>query len=133
MIFAGGDFDRQQRSMDAINTAFTTLNQTPIYRERLVILCDKPNEKRKADFEKFTNGYPHLQKNSQLVVAPVCALEEAYPAKWIKSAEEVAKLSPHDKTKLAAEVGDSITQDQFEKEMQHVFQSLQVAWEKAHK
>lgn len=132
VVFAGGDFDRQKKSMDAVNTAFTPLDQTPVYRERLVILCDKPNERRAKDFEKFRTGYPHLEANNQLVVAPVCALEEAYPAPWKKTADEVAKFSSREKTDLASLVGQSVTHEQFERDLAHVFQSLQLAWEKAH-
>jgi predicted ATPase len=132
-IFAEGDFDRQRKSMDAINTAFTPLNQTPVYRDRIVILCDKPNEQRAADFEKFVRGYSHLQQNNQLVVAPVCALEETYPDAWKKTPDEVVKLKPREKTDLAAAVGDGITKDQFEQQMGHIFQALQTAWDKAHR
>lgn len=132
VIYAGGDFERQQRSMDAINTAFTPLNQTPIYRDRLVILCDKPNEQREADFERFVSGYPHLKENGQIVVAPVCSLEEAFPLPWKRTVEEVSKLSHREKTDLAAGVGDSISKEQVERDMNHVFQALQAVWHKAH-
>ena len=132
VVFAGGDFERQQKSMDAINTAFTPLNQTPVYRERLVVLCDKPNEQRTKEFEKFCTAYPHLVANNQLIVAPVCALEETYPAPWKKTPAEAFNLSGRDKTDLAALVGQEITQQQFEHDLVHIFQALQRAWEKAH-
>ena len=131
IIFAGGD-SKQEKSMDAINTAFTPLYQTPVYRDRLVILCDKPSEQRAKDFEKFRKGYPALGDTGRLVVAPVGSLEEAYPAPWKKTAEEVAKLSPREKTGLADEVGRGVTQQQFENDLAHIFGSLLVAWEKAH-
>lgn len=133
IIFAEGDFDRQQKSMDALNMIFTPLNQTPVYRDCLMILCDKPNEHRKAAFDEFCKVYSHLLQNKQLLVAPVSALEESYPAPWKKTAEEVAKLSGRDKTALAASVGDSIAQAQFEQEMKHAYQALQDAWERAYK
>lgn len=132
VVFAGGDFDRQQKSMDAINTAFTPLNQTPIYKDRLIVLCDKPNAQREKDYGKFCMGYPHLQKNGQLFTAPVCALEEAYPAPWRRTAEEAGKLTAREKTDLALEVGDGISQQQLETDMVHIFQALQQAWSKAH-
>ena len=118
--------------MDAINTAFTPLYQTPVYRDRLVILCDKPSEQRAKDFEKFRKGYPAMEDTGRLVVAPVGSLEEAYPAPWKKAADEVAKLSPRDKTDLADEVGQGVTQQQFETDLAHIFGSLSVAWAKAH-
>jgi hypothetical protein len=133
VVFSGGDFERQQKSMDAIDAAFTPLNRTPVYSKRLVILCDKPNAQRAKDFEKFCTGYPHLKANNQLVVAPVCALEEAYPVPWKKTADDIAKLSPRDKTDLAALVGRGIAQEQFEHHLAHVFHSLQIAWANAHR
>lgn len=131
IIFAGGD-SKQEKSMDAINSAFTPLYQTPVYRDHLVILCDKPNDKRAKDFEKFRKGYPDLDASGRLVVAPTGSLEESYPGPWKKSANEVSSLSPREKTDLAALVGGSITQQQFEQELPHVFNSLKIAWEKAH-
>ncbi len=132
VIFSGGD-SKQEKSMDAINTAFTPLNQTPVYRDRLVILCDKPSEQRTKGFENFRKGYPVLEETGRLVVAPVGSLEEAYPAPWKKTAVEVTKLTPRQKTDLAALVGQEITQRQFEHDLAHIFESLRVAWEKAHK
>lgn len=132
VVFAGGDFDRQQKSMDAINIAFTPLNQTPIYKERLVILCDKPSAQRQKDYQKFCDGYPHLHSNGQLLTAPVNALEEAYPAPWKKSANDIGKLSGRDKTDLAELVGNGITKEQFENEMEYVFTALSKAWDMAY-
>ena len=132
IVFSGGDFDKQQKSMNAINTAFTPLNQTPIYKDRLILLCDKPSQQREKDYENFCNGYPHLLKSGQLVTAPVGALEEAYPPPWKKTTEEAGKLSSREKTDLALAVGNGITQPQFEADMVHIFQALGLAWSKAH-
>ncbi len=131
VIFAGGD-SKQEKSMDAINTAFTPLYQTPVYRDRLVILCDKPTEQRTKDFERFRKAYPALESTGRLVVAPVGSLEEAYPAPWKKAPEVVVKLSHREKTDLAAVAGQEITQEQFERDLAHIFESLTVAWAKAH-
>ena len=133
VVFAGGDFDAQEKSMAAINTAFTPLNQTPVYRNKLILLCDKPNERRAADFTKFCDGYKHLQAQGQLVVSLCCTLEESYPAPWKNSVEEAAKLSARQKTDLAEVVGNKISKEQFEADMGHMFRALQTAWEKAYK
>jgi len=133
VVFAEGDFERQQKSMDAINTAFTPLYQTPVYRDRLVILCDKPNKKREDHFNVFTKAYPDLTKNGQLVVALAEAIEETYPAPWKKAAEEVSRMRAREKTDLAETVGDSVTKESFEKEMPKVHEALAKAWEKAHR
>lgn len=132
VIFAEGDLERQRKSMDAINIAFTPLNQTPIYRKHLVILCDKPNEQQREEFGKFVGAYPHLAANGQLIESPTHSLEEGYPAPWTKTAAEVAAMPPRHKIGLAVEVGNSITQADFESGMSVVFRALCAAWEKAH-
>lgn len=133
IIFAEGDIERQRKSMDSINTAFTPLNQTPIYRERLVVLCDKPNEQQAAEYDKFLVAYPHLTTNNQLVSLTTNSLEESYPAPWAKTAEEVSVMTSRQKTDLASKVGDCILQDNFESSMPEVFLALRMAWEMAHK
>ena len=131
VIFAGGD-SKQQKSMDAINAAFTPLNQTPVYRDRLVVLCDKPSNQRLKDFERFRAGYAHLETTGRLIVAPMGSLEETYPAQWRKNADAVSKLTPREKTDLASEVGQMISQEQFEGEMSHLFAALTISWDRAH-
>lgn len=131
VIFSGGD-SKQERSMDAINAAFTPLNQTPVYKDRLVILCDKPSLQRSNDFDRFRNGYPALEDSNRLIVAPVGSLEEAYPSPWTKDSGQVAKFTSREKTDLAKVVGLNITQTQFEREMPHVFRALRQAWALAH-
>ena len=118
--------------MDAINTAFTPLNQTPIYRNHLVILCDKPNDQQTSEFGKFVVAYPHLLTNNQLFKLDTNSLEESYPTPWKKTADEAASLTSRQKTDLAAEVGDNIAKAGFEADMPIVFQALSAAWEKAH-
>jgi putative ATP-dependent endonuclease of the OLD family len=133
VIFSGGDFEKQRKSMDALNNAFTPLNQTPVYRDRLVIVCDEPHAARRADFEKFAACYSHLIQNGQLIVAPTCALEESYPDPWRCNPAEVAKMKPEEKSNLARTVGDAIGREQFETEMEYMFSALRICWGKAHK
>lgn len=133
VIRANGDDGRQQRTMDAINTAFTPLVQTPIYSERLVVLCDKPHQQREEDFKRFCSAYKALNDKGHIVVSLQCSLEECYPAQWQKSAEEVAQMKSSEKTALAAEVGQTIEKDQFEREMPHIFNALTKVWASAHK
>lgn len=68
LIIATGDSAQQERSMNAINMAFTPLYQTPVYKDRLVLLCDKPGPPKEADFKKFREGYPGLQDGDQIFV-----------------------------------------------------------------
>jgi len=133
VIFGGGDHRKQEKSMDAINVAFTPLYQTPVYRERLVLLCDKPNAEREADYARFRTAYKTLVDGGQIIEAPYGSLEECYPEPWRKSAEEVKQLLPSDKMELAKAASQAITQEQFENEMPHIRQALQKAWDTAHK
>jgi putative ATP-dependent endonuclease of the OLD family len=133
VIFGGGDHRKQEKSMNAINVAFTPLYQTPVYRERLVLLCDKPSAEREVDYKQFRNAYKALVDGGQIIEAPFGSLEECYPEPWKKSAEEVKKLLSSGKTELAKVVSQAITQEQFEKEMPHIHQALHKAWDSAHK
>jgi hypothetical protein len=133
IIFAGGDTVKQSRSIDAINTVFTPLNQTPVYRNCLVLLCDKPNAAQQNEYEKFRTKYQNLKDEDQIFIQPTCTIEEAYPAPWKKTAAEIEKMKPTDKTELGKIVGDAISKAEFETSLQVVFASLSKAWEKAHK
>ena len=132
VIFADGDTERQRKSMDAINIAFTPLNQTPVYCERLVLLCDKPNDQQIEQFDKFIAAYPHLTRNGQLIKQGSFSLEECYPNPWRKNADQVADMPAREKTELATTVGENIRQGDFEVGMTDVFKALVSAWKKAH-
>ncbi len=132
IIFASGDIVQQERSMYAINTAFTPLYQTPIYRDRLMIICDRPNEQQQADYDVFAGAYPSVVTNGQIHQLPTGSLEECYPLEWRKTGEQVARMKKNDKRELAIMVGDEIDQQRFEVEMASVFAALNAAWGRAH-
>lgn len=132
IIFAGGDATKQERSIDAINTAFTPLNQTPVYRNKLVIICDLPNNQQQAEFTRFKTAYPHLVANSQLFVLTAGSIEELYPAAWRKTAIEVKAMTPREKTELGKTVGESISQADFESSLKTLYLALDRAWTQAH-
>ncbi len=132
IIFAGGDTQKQRKSMDAINTIFTPLYQTPIYKKRLSVLCDAPNETQKTTYEKFKKDYDELVSNQQITEIPFGSIEEYYPEPWKKTAEAVREMSSLDKTTLATKVGEDITQQQFQNEMIVIFQALTRTWNRAH-
>ena len=133
IIFASGDTAKIKKSMDAVNAAFTPLYQTPIYRDCLMLLCDKPNDKQKKEYDKFIDSYPSLIKNGQLVVLPTCSIEEYYPLPWRRSQDQVKSMLPREKTDLAARVGEEISKAMFEKEMPVLLEALSNAWQKAHR
>lgn len=132
VIRAEGDHTRQERTMNAISVAFSPLAHTPVYRDRLVVLCDKPSVGRQRDFDLFMASYREHDERGQFVVAPTHSLEESYPARWRKTADEVKTMKSRDKTALADDVGQSITQEEFETEMPKMFEALTRAWERAH-
>lgn len=132
VIRAGGDHDAQRKSMHAINLVLTPLFHTPVYKERLVVLCDRPHQTREKDFEDFRGAYKALVDRGQIVVSPHQSLEEAYPARWRKTPDEVAAMKGADKTALARLVGSEISKDQFEQEMPDIFAALEKSWQGAH-
>lgn len=136
IIFASGDINKQERSMEAINAAYVPLGVTsPVYKDRLVILCDKPKDKkREEDKKRFLLSNKHLESNSQYFELPFDALEKYYPKKWAKNEEEIKKLDEdlNGKMLFARDViAREITKDQFEKEMPVLYQALKRCWELA--
>jgi putative ATP-dependent endonuclease of the OLD family len=131
IVFSEGDIEKQRKSMDAINTLFLPLFTSPVYRDRLVILCDAPaTDKSTRDFTTFTAAYPALSSNSQLFILGTTSIEESYPAPFTKTAAEIIELEKHRGTKaqLAEHVGKQITQLQFETEMPIVKAALDRCW-----
>ena len=132
LIRAEGDHEKQRRSMDAINVAFTPVAQTPVYGTRFVVLLDKPTEDRQRDFDRFLACYAEHNKRGQFLFSPYGSLEESYPDPWKKSAIEVKGMTSREKSSLAETVGEMIEKAQFEAEMPHLHQALQKAFENSH-
>lgn len=134
IIYAEGDHGRQLESMEGINKVFIPLHFSPVYKERLVILCDTPNETRETDFMNFKKAYPYLEINKQLVVIPHQRLEEYYPIPWKKTVKEAQAMNGDKNAKLllAREVGNAITKEQFELEMKEILSALNTCWDKAY-
>lgn len=133
VIFATGDTVQQERSMNAVNMVFTPLNQTSVYKDRLVLLCDKPGPEKEKDFKKFRDIYPGLKDGDQVFVLDTETLEESYASPWKKTSAEAKAMNGGAKAELAATVGDNISKEQFESEMPRVFAALRKAWEKAYR
>ena len=128
ILSAEGNELQQGRSMNMVSKAYMPTKS--IYRDRVVILCDKP-EGREADFEKFIDSYK-LKKDEDYFVLTQASLEEYYPSPWKKSSEEVKELGTNrGKVTLAKKVAGEITRSQFEEEMPLVFNALKKAEERA--
>lgn len=135
IVYAEGSSEQQRRSMNAINKLFNPLAVNPVYRDRLVIVCDKPSTTASlADFEKFKNTYPSLTTNCQLYVLTSSSLEEYYPEPFKATAEQAATMSqtPGLKVELSRHVGSQIEQSQFENEMTLLKAALDKCWKEAY-
>ena len=99
----------------------------PIYREKTVLLCDKPDAVKEQRFTEFKKNNPTLERNNQIHVLPSASIEDYYPGKW----KPKTQLNGKAKKRLAEKVGKEITQSEFETEMPVIHLTLQQCWIKA--
>ncbi len=125
VLFGGGDIDEQEATLLAVHKLLAPLTdaENPVYRDRVVVLIDRPNDKQKNKYELFKKGYPYLYDSDRVFEMPHCSLEECYPAPFAKTAEEV-KAFGKQKVPYAREVGANITMQQFEHDMPVVAAAL---------
>ena len=122
ILAAEGDINQQNKSMDAINKVLLPIR--PIYKDKLVILCDNPTPQRQTDFDNFIRSYS-LSENEDYFKITNNSLEEYYPANWAKTPAEVVEMQKkREKVTYAEEVANEITQDEFESAMSVVHQAL---------
>ena len=134
IVYAHGDIIQIERSMYAISQVIVPLHGSPVYKDRLVVMCDQAvEEKQKKALETFRSAYKDVAKD-RLFVLSSGSIEELYPEPWKKTAAQVKELGKADGAKiaLARNVGDGISQEQFEKEMAGVFAALSTCWSKAY-
>lgn len=129
IIPARGDHNRSRQNMDAINLVFQPLSLRAIYKEKLAILCDKPDPDKQASFERFKSSNSFLESNNQLWVLPVGSLEEYYPLKFRSIIPQ--RPTGEQKVDLAKTIGEEITKAEFETEMKIFFDALSFAMDKA--
>ena len=120
--------------IDSDNAVFAPLAQNPIYRDKLIILCDSPHPSKQTDFEQFKKDYNAFVGNNQLHVLPVQSLEEYYPGQYKKTSDEVKDLGKQLglKRELARHAGKNITQAEFENDMPALFAALVACWSNAY-
>lgn len=129
VVCAKGDHDRIEANMEALNLVFQPLYGNAVYRERLIVFCDAPNEQKAESFRLFKARNPELLKRNQFVELPVNQIESYYPPPW----KNEDKLKSHQKRNLARKVADEISKEQFERDMFLALQALLRCWDKAHK
>lgn len=123
---ANGDDEAQSQSMNSLNKAFAPLKAKPIYKERMVILCDQPDPEKLSRFNDFKQENGYLERNGQLFVLPCNGLEDYYPENLI------AECTRTDKVKKSKWMANNITKEQFETEMPIMFSALSACWAKAY-
>jgi len=130
ILFAGGDINEQEASLLAVHKLFNPLagSENPIYKDRAVILIDKPNASQQNKYKLFKQGYPYLFDNNQVIELPYETIEEYYPSAYKKSHEESIIMGREGKkVKFAIEVGLNISQEEFEQNMPLLFNALRLA------
>lgn len=125
IIPANGDVEQAERTINAIEVAFSPLENS-LYQEKAVILCDQPSPQKEAGVKDFLSRYQHLKEN-RFFTLPVTDLEAYYPEEWKRE----QKVNSQKKKSLAKRAGASIDKHQFETEMPIIFQALQRCWELA--
>lgn len=126
ILFSGGDLDMQEGDLLAVHHLFKPLagSDNPIYKDRAIVVIDKPNDGQRNKYDLFRNGYPYLFQNGQVYELDTETLEEYYPGAFKKQRGEV----PNDtKVAYARDVARSITRNQFEQEMPKLFLALKAA------
>lgn len=132
IVPAEGDTHQANRSINAINKAFSPLRRS-LYARKTIILCDKPTPRAKLGFDDFIKEHQVEADNGQICLLPHGSLEECYPDHdgWRRTADQVSKMPGQNKIKLAREVGQSITKEDFESAMGECFSALGKSWANA--
>lgn len=134
VLFAGGDLDEQQPTLLAVHKLFSPLagSDNPIYKDKAVVLIDKPNTTQQTKYNLFKQGYPYLFNNNQVFELTTESLEEYYPSPYTKNSSEIAQLvADGKKVEYAKDVAEKITQEQFENNMSVFFNALKKCNESA--
>lgn len=134
VLYSGGDISEQEPTLLAVHKLFSPLagSDNPIYKEKAIVLIDKPTPKQRSKYDLFNKGYPYLFENKQVFELPTTSLEEYYPKPYTKTADEVQQLQIEgEKVEYAKQVADKITQKQFENEMALIFQALEACNQKS--
>lgn len=145
IIQAKGNHDQTDKVVNAIDKAFSPL-QTSIYKDKIIILTDKPSIEAQAGFSDFLQKHKNITHNNQIFILPVRDIEQYYPnqtdpiyGNWKKTQMEIdaekekgkKNFTSEKKVKLAIAVGNNITQKQFEGDMNVCYDALQKCWDSA--
>lgn len=126
ILYAGGDIEVQEPTLLAVHRLFVPLAgaENPIYREKAIVIIDKPNDEQQTKYNQFKEGYPYLFQNGQAFELEVETLEEYYPEAYRKTKDEI---TIEQKVPYAKEIAGKITKDEFESQMSILFNALEAA------
>lgn len=132
IIYAEGDALEQARSLDAIGKVYAPLVSNPVYKNKIVTVCEKPKTPAaQTHLISMKKAFPAMESAGHIIELPVFSIEEYYPSPWKKTTSEVSTMISKDKKDLAEKVGDSISQSEFESEMEVFLTALNKAWNAA--
>lgn len=126
ILFAGGDLVAQEPTLLAVHRLFIPLagSENPIYKDKAVVVIDKPNNSQQTLYNQFKEGYPYLFNNGQAFELEEETLEMSYPNGHKKAKDEIQN---DEKVSYAKQVANEITQDQFENDMKKFHEALEAA------
>jgi predicted ATPase len=131
ILYSEGDIERQKATLRAVGDTYNTLYCNPVYKDRAVLLCDKPSEGRKTEnYNSFVKSFS-LQEDNNIFTLSETDIEMIYPAPYKKRKEELT--DDFDKVKYAIEVANAITKEDFESSMLKVHNALKMAYAKSYK
>ena len=130
IVPADGDLSQTQRSLNAIEQVFKTLEMS-IYKDKVTIFVDKQADTKQVT--TFLKNHSYLQTNNQFFESTMGSIEAYYPVTWKKDEPEVKKMNGESKLNLARSAGDNITKASFENDMPKLFEALEQTWKLAYK
>lgn len=128
VLYAGGDIDEQESTLLGVHKLFSPLagSDNPIYKDKSIILIDKPNSSQQSKYKLFKEGYSYLYNNNQVFELPEESLEKYYPEQYKKNDDEIKILgSGGKKVEYAKKVALEISQTEFENKMTVIFEALE--------
>ena len=142
IVKANGDIDQAARTINSIEKIYSPLDSS-IYQNRLILMLDQPSAQTTGGVQAFRQAYKHLDQNSQIFILPLRDIEQCYPdqvcpiyTNWRKSQEDLDAtnaggekiITGRKKKQLAKHVGEQITQQQFETDLNVCFAALNQCW-----
>lgn len=134
IAFSGGDITEQEGTLHGVHKMYAPLatSPAPIYKEKVVIMCDHPNQQNQKKYDQFRAGYPYLKEGEQLFILPTQSIEEYYPNRWKKTADEVAAMTgDKEKVTYAKQVAANIKLQEIIDEMPILHDCLQQCFKRS--